>query len=247
VRDLRYAGGAFVYLVLAAGHALILDAPPDHLYRDVVSPADGVAAPIAVLVALLGVAAAARTWRDVDGSGIGERLVAPLARERNAVAAGLVWAAGVLAAYAAALGIVALVDDFDWAQVGVVALWAVAGAVILAAGLLLPRIGLRVGGAVWLGVVTTNLIWFALPTLEDPQRGWAALAVAVPVLAAAYVAGLVQDQSLEAPVGVLLSGVLGAIAAVESRRTAIRPGTRSSAPRRRTGCSRPRSSLAVAI
>jgi predicted membrane protein DUF2339 len=215
VRDLRYAGAGFVYLVLAAGHALILDAPPAHLFRDVADPVDGIAAPIALLVALLGVAAAARTWRDSDGNGLGERLVAPLARGRAAIAAALVWGAGVLAAYSAALGIVGLVDDFEWAHVGVAALWAVAGAAIVAAGLLTGRDDVRAGGAVWLGTVTLYLLWFAPRALEDPQRGWAALAVAVPILAAAYVAGLLRERSLEALLGVPLSGILGAVAAVD--------------------------------
>jgi uncharacterized membrane protein len=214
VRDLRYAGAAFAYLALAALHALVLDTPPDHLYQDVISPADGIAAPIAVLVALLAMAAGARTWRDAAGDGMLERQLAALARHRDAIAAGLVWAAGVLAAYAAALGIVELVDDYGWAHVGVVALWAVAGAAMLVAGALLERVELRLGGAIWLGVVTVHLLWFALPTLEQPQRGWAALAVAVPVLLAAYVAGLVDRRSPEAPVGVVLSGALGAVAAV---------------------------------
>jgi uncharacterized membrane protein len=215
VRDLRYAGGAFVYLVLAAAHALALDAPPDHLYREVANPAGGVAAPVAVLLAFLAVAAAARTWREVDANGVAERLVAPLAPARGRIAAGLVWAAGVLAAYAAALGIVELVDDFDWAHVGVVALWSVAGAAILLVSAALPRGDLRLGGGLWLAAVTAHLALFAIPLLEHPQRGWAALALAVPVLAAAYVVGIADARSLAPALGVPLSAAVSAVAAVE--------------------------------
>jgi hypothetical protein len=214
IRDLRYAGAAFAYLALAALHALVLDAPPEHLFRDVANPADGIAAPIAVLVALLAMAAGARTWRDTEGEGIFERRLAALARNRDAIAAGLVWAAGVLAAYAAALGIVELVTDFGWAQVGVLALWAVAGAAILVAAFVLPRVDLRVGGSLWLAVVIADLMWFALPTLEDPQRAWAALAVAVPVLVAALAVGVLDPRALESPIGVVLSGAFGATTAL---------------------------------
>jgi len=215
VRDLRYAAGALAYLGLAAGHALILDAPPDQLFRDVVSPADGVAAPVAVLVALVAAAAAARTWREVAGPGIVERLVAPLAPARGRIAVGLVWAAGVLAAYSAALGLLELVDDFDWAHVGVVALWSVAGAAVLVVATRRRRVDLLFGGGLWLTAVTVHLVWFDLPLLEHPQRGWAALALAVPVLAGAYVVGLVETRSAVWMLGLPLSAGLGAIAAVE--------------------------------
>ena len=202
-------------IALAAGHALLIDATPEQLYEDVADPAHGIAAPVAVLVALLAVAAATRTWHAVAGRGLVERLVAPLAPARGPLAVGLVWAAGVLAAYSAALGLLALVGDFDWAHVGVAALWAVAGAALLIVSTRLQHPGLRLGGALWLAVIAVHMVWFDLTLLDDPQRGWAALALAVPALAGAYVVGLFETRSPVWVLGVLLSAGMGAIAAVE--------------------------------
>jgi hypothetical protein len=215
VRDLRYGASSLVYVVLAAVHVLLLDAPPDHLYRDVVDPAAGSVAPVALLFAFLAVAAAARRWQEVTGRGIVERVIAPLAPARGHIAMGLAWGAGALAAYSAALGLLQLVDSFDWAHVGVVALWSVAGAAILALSFRLRRLDLLLGGALWLGAVTVHVVRFDLVLLDDPQRAWAALALAVPALAGAYVVGLRVPGSPVWVLGVLLSAGLGAFTAVD--------------------------------
>ena len=216
VRDLRYAGGAFVYLLLAGGHALMLDAPPDHLYTDVLHPADGVAAPIAVLVALLGVAAAARTWRDADGNGIAERLVAPLARERGAIAAG--------------------------ARLGRRRARCVLGRARDRRARRRLRLGPRrrrrpLGGrrrrdprgrggpAAHRPAARRRRLARrrdrAPPLVRAPDARASAARLGgartwpCPSSPPRYVAGLVRERSFEAPVGVLLSGGLGAIAAVQ--------------------------------
>src|SRR5207247_1997165 len=60
------------------------------------------------------------------------------------------WIAGVLAAYAAALGLVQLIG-FGWGHVAVDGVWAAAGLAVLLAGLRLASADLVVGGFCWLG------------------------------------------------------------------------------------------------
>ncbi|MEX2645369.1 MAG: DUF2339 domain-containing protein [Gaiellaceae bacterium] len=209
VRDLRYTVGALAYLALAAGHALFLDAPGDRLYTEHPDPAAGIPALVAALLAAVLVAGASRRWQEEEGR------LAWLAAIRAPLAAGLVWGAAVFGAYTAALGLVELVGDFDWGHLGVIALWAVAGAVILVLGGRLGRVDLLLGGALWLGAVTVQVVLFALPTLEHPARGWATLALAVPALAAGYLVELLEPRSVVAGILPPLSAILGAVAAVE--------------------------------
>ena len=205
IRDLRYGVGSLVYLGLAAGHALFLDAPPEHLFSERFDPADGIPALVAALLAAALMAPAVRGWRD-DG------LLRPLAEIRPLVAAGLTWGAAAFAAYAAALGLVAVVDSFAWAHVGVVALWAVAGAATLVAGTSLDRQDVVTGGSLWLGVATADLAWFVFPELGQPHESWAALALAVPALAAGYTVGILAAGSLVSALFVAFGAGLGAVA-----------------------------------
>jgi uncharacterized membrane protein len=209
VRDLRYGLAGLAYLALAAGHAIFLDAPGNRLYTEHPDPAAGVPALVAALLAAVLVAGASRRWQEQEGR------LAWLVSIRVPLAVGLAWGAAVLGAYAAALGIVELVGDFDWGHVGVAALWAVAGAAILGVGARLGRGDLLLGGALWLGAVTVHVVLFALPTLEHPERGWATLALAVPVLAAGYLVELLDPRSMVAGLLPPLSAVLGAVATAE--------------------------------
>jgi hypothetical protein len=51
IGDVRYQLGSLAYLLLAVGHALVIDTPLRHLFVERAHPAAGVAAPIAVSVA----------------------------------------------------------------------------------------------------------------------------------------------------------------------------------------------------
>jgi hypothetical protein len=182
VLERRFQLASAAYVVLAAAHALAFEAPFTDLYRESGEPAGGIPALLAVVLAALVFADRAAGWRGDEPPRwlAWTAKVAPIAR--------LVALAGaaVGTAYAAGLGALALVEAidppraFDWGHVAVAGLWACIGAAALV-------LGRREAGIAWTGVTLANFLFFDVTALGSDQRGWAAVAVGAPLLAAAYV------------------------------------------------------------
>jgi uncharacterized membrane protein len=218
VGETRYQAGALVYLLLALGHALALDAPLRHLLDESAHPARGVGALAAVVVAALLFGRYGREWKPVTvPSGLIGRFVADafeaFAGLRPVWRAGAFASAAVLALYAAALGVleafVAAGDAFDWGHVAVTALWAAVAAGVFASGLRRPSVALQYAGLVWLGVTLVKLVGHDVASLGPTERGLSALAVA----AAALVTGFLVERALAEEGTTVLGGVLLAASA----------------------------------
>jgi uncharacterized membrane protein len=218
VGETRYQAGALVYLLLALGHALALDAPLRHLLDESAHPARGVGALAAVVVAALLFGRYGREWKPVTvPSGPIGRFVADafeaFAGLRPVWRAGAFASAAVLALYAAALGVleafVAAGDAFDWGHVAVTALWAAVAAGVFASGLRRPSVALQYAGLVWLGVTLVKLVGHDVASLGPTERGLSALAVA----AAALVTGFLVERALAEEGTTVLGGVLLAASA----------------------------------
>ena len=119
IRDIRYQLASFVYLVLAAGHAVLLDAPPRQLFVERPHPAEGVAAVIAAAAAAAVFAERCRHERAEDWF-------------QQVRASQLVlrftwgWLAGVGLLYAASLGLLELPASLAWNQVAVTGIFVAA-------------------------------------------------------------------------------------------------------------------------
>jgi uncharacterized membrane protein len=192
IGETRYHAAALAYLGLAAGHALVVDAPLRDLLEETAHPAAGTGALAAVALAALVFGRYARRWEPVAAVG------GPIARavgDAFATFAELrpVWrvaafsSATVLALYGLGLGILEAFaatgspDAFDWGHVAVTAAWATAAAAVFLAGLRRRRLDLQNAGLVWLAVTLVKLVGFDSGLLET-QRGLSALVVAAAFL-----------------------------------------------------------------
>ncbi len=179
IRDVRYQLASLAYLVLAAGHAVIVDAPPRHLFVEVPHPAQGVAAVIAASLAAAVVAERCRHERRADRFEELRRVQRELR-----FGCGLLAAVGLL--YAASLGLLELPLSFAWDQVAVTGLLVAAPVAALAAGLAHRLRGVELGAAVVLGLAVVKNLAFDVTQLETPQRSWTMLIVAAGLLAAGF-------------------------------------------------------------
>jgi len=158
------------FLMLAAVHTLVDEAPPAALL-------DGVGDLGQALVATLAVGVAA--------------LLAGLLVERRDVSVLLRAAAAVSFVYAASLGIVDLVqgDDVErsqTAQVVLSAFWASVGLVAIVVGLVRDVREIRYGGLVLLGLGVAKLFLYDLSELDQLYRVLSFIAVGLLLLAGAY-------------------------------------------------------------
>ena len=158
------------FLMLAAVHTLVDEAPPAALL-------DGVGDLGQALVATVAVGVAA--------------LLAGLLVERRDVSVLLRAAAAVSFVYAASLGIVDLVqgDDVErsqTAQVVLSAFWASVGLVAIVVGLVRDVREIRYGGLVLLGLGVAKLFLYDLSELDQLYRVLSFIAVGLLLLAGAY-------------------------------------------------------------
>jgi len=158
------------FLMLAAVHTLVDEAPPAALL-------DGVGDLGQALVAIVAVGVAA--------------LLAGLLVERRDVSVLLRAAAAVSFVYAASLGIVDLVqgDDVErsqTAQVVLSAFWASVGLVAIVVGLVRDVREIRYGGLVLLGLGVAKLFLYDLSELDQLYRVLSFIAVGLLLLAGAY-------------------------------------------------------------
>lgn len=181
--------GALSLLALAAGHALLLDVPPDALSGGGVDLADAVVA----LGAVLGVTVI------VARGGIDERLEGILGG-RSKLRAAFAGTAAVLALYLASVALVtAIVSTGDagasaaldlparqLAQVALSALWAVVGVAVLIVGLRGDRAPLRQGALALLVVTIAKVFVFDTAQLDGVERAGSFLALGLLLLSGAF-------------------------------------------------------------
>ncbi len=169
----RLLGGAGAYLGAAAALTLGVVARPDRLWVANDHPAGGVPAVLLTAAAALIVAAFLRRPAD-----------RPL---RTASA----WAVGVLAVYAASLGILGVAElvssasvgtDFQRGHTAVSALWGLLGLALLWLGLTRRGRALRVGGFALLAVAVSKIFLYDLPALSSVTRALSFLAVGAVLL-----------------------------------------------------------------
>jgi uncharacterized membrane protein len=230
IAELRFQVGAFVYLGLALGHALTVEARLDRLFKPNPHPAHGVPS-----IALLAAAAAVAAWYASEPrtepepeEGPLSFLAGPLAELREAqraVRVMLACTAGVLGLYALALTVLELFELgagdvatwFDRGHVAVSAAWALVGLGVVVAGLLRRSRTVTIAGLVWLGVTLLKLGAYDAHELDARLRSWAFLAVGAGVLLAGYAYQLLgrRDEPLDlvaiagslVPLGLALSAV----------------------------------------
>jgi uncharacterized membrane protein len=222
VREPRMQLGALAYLVLAGGHALVVDAPPDSLVDAARHPASGAGALAATVVAALVVMRMSNAeWRDGGERGV-LRFFAPLVaglrahqRELRIAAA---CTAALFAVDAISLVVLELAED-AWTHGGVVAsfhrghvlvtaLWALGG---LATTVLATRRGAQTARLLafgWLGVTALKVAAYEGSQLTGLGFSLSFLTVASALLAAGYLGEVLETRtslSWEGAVAVLAS------------------------------------------
>jgi uncharacterized membrane protein len=225
-QERRFQLGALAYLVLATGHALTVDAPLEHLFVARSHPAAGAISVVATVLAAAIVAFYARSGAEERPAlGILRHLdpfLAALRSSQPALREALLWAAALLATYAASLGILELAavagghstGAFDWGQLPVSVLWALLAAGLLVSGARREWAHLLYGGSVWLGVTLAKSFLFDLGSVSKPAGFYAALGVGVLVLTGGYLFGHERDLTAVSVACALSSAALLVIAAV---------------------------------
>jgi uncharacterized membrane protein len=196
IAEKRYELAAIAYLTGALGHGLLLDAPPTQLFDASARPAEGAVAFVAAALAGAVVAWYARErWRQ------------PIA-----------WVSGLAGLYAGSLGVLGVAERissgpigvaFDWGHVAVVGLWGITALAVLAAGHLLSRRELRIGGLVWLGATLIEVFYYVSQEVEGDPRGWAFLVAGAALLTGALVDRLSERDDLS-----LFSSAAGSVTSI---------------------------------
>jgi uncharacterized membrane protein len=198
VREIRFQAASAVYLLVALGYTLALEAPPRDFFWAAQHPGDGV--PALVLVALAGVvfAVCARheipaeraffSWSEpITLAGLTDALRSWQPAYR---AIGFVGAA-VLGLYALSLGILdaaerfsgaSVATDFQRGHTAVSAVWGAVGLALLTLGLLRRSRGLRFAGFALFGLSLAKLFLYDLTTLSSLARALSFLAVGALLL-----------------------------------------------------------------
>jgi hypothetical protein len=185
VREPRFEVWSVVYVLLALGHVLAIDARPADLLTAGSQSAAGAPAALAVAAAAAICAVFARPWLDaVAGDGVLAELTRRWTTLHRSVRRTTAWGAAAVAVYAASLGTLALFSSYDWGWVAVSGLLTGVGVVFLAVATRRRALGIERGSLVWIGASAAGAVVRSLP-LAHEQRGWTLLVVAVVLLAGA--------------------------------------------------------------
>jgi uncharacterized membrane protein len=234
IAEPRYRLASLAYLTLATVYTLALQAPPSDLYTRVADPAAGVPSLLAVVVAALVFVRYARSWEPVARTGPVSRALVAVAERRRMWRGLTLWLSPLLGVYALSLAVLELVQwlgvrpSFAWGHVAVVAVWAAGATAVLVAGVALARRPLQAGGLVWLGGALLELTLFDVDNLPARPAAYAALALGIGYVAAAYFANVVRrpaprDVAVTTYGGIALSGalVVGAVTELVARGGAL--------------------------
>ena len=219
-RDVRYQIWSAAYVGLALGHVLLIDAIPTHLFAESNHPARGAAAPLALAIGLAIAAFHVRDPGEEPSDRTGpmalQQLLQTIREEQALVRSVAIWLAGVLATYAASLGILGAFASFDWGHVAVAGLWSALGLAILVAGLVRESVQLRIGGLIWLGVSLIGIVGHGEKTVAPTPRAWS-----FAILGAALLVAGIGHQLLQQRLEVLdpVSAALVLVSAILSVRT----------------------------
>jgi uncharacterized membrane protein len=221
-REPRLQLSALLYLGLALGHAILLDAPVSDLLDPVARPAAGLHAVAAVIAASLVAALYCGQLGHAPRQGVFavlRPLLVELRKSQRGLRAVLVWTAAALSLYGAALAILALAQvlgsseelAFARGQILVDALWAATGLAAVWVGTR-RRPDLAAAGWTWLLLTTVKLVLHDVGVLDRPERSLALLAVGGALALAACAA-----RSFDAltAIAVLLSAPLTVAGAVD--------------------------------
>ena len=200
VRDARLQLASLAFLIAAAAHALVIDAPLRQLYVAGADPASGVLAVVAVAAATAVFAAFGRPLPDEGNQrypgllAFLEGAVSGLAgayRERRIAA---LWVAATLSLYAAALTLLALFESdalrggrtvgeaFDWGHVAVRGLLVTTALALVVAAATGWRRHLALGGHALLFVALAHIPRHDVEFLGPDERSWAFVLTAAGLL-----------------------------------------------------------------
>jgi hypothetical protein len=187
IGDVRFQLGSLAYLLLAIGHAVVIDTPPHHLFVERAHAAAGIAGLIAALVAAAVFAErSGGEWPPGQPGGIFRTLFDGLrfVQAELRFASGLV--AGVGAVYASSLGLLELPFAFASNHVAITALMAFVPLGVLVIGLTRQWQLVELGGAVGLVLALLKVLAFDIVHFESPQRPWMMLIVGLALLLAGF-------------------------------------------------------------
>jgi uncharacterized membrane protein len=211
-----YLAGA-AYLVLAIGHLLPYEAPPEDLFHALANPSDALF-PIAYATAGTALFALALrrgrpTFERVLGVTLPSAETWVLGTALTASALALYWASWVVLSIGQ-LWSASVRSGFEPAEAGVTALWGAVALALVVLGILRRRDPVVFAGVGLFGAAVLKLVAFDLAELSRTNAAWAAFALGMLALAMGYAFLLDRRESL--CVAVLMgSAVLAAPAVVE--------------------------------
>jgi uncharacterized membrane protein len=230
VREARLQLAALAYLVLAGGHALVVDAPPDSLFVAARHPASGAAALAAAVAAAYAVARTSGDgWKGEPARGVLrflEPVLAALRTNQRELRLTSLCVAALLAADALSLAVLELFEGvwpdggvtaaFQRGHVAVTMLWSIAGLVAVAVA---ARRRSQAGRAIafaWLALTGLEVAAYDGTQLAGLAFSLSFGAVATALVLAGYLREVLERRtslSWEATVSVLV-GVAYAVAAL---------------------------------
>src|ERR671936_288807 len=226
-REPRFQLTAFAYFALAVVHAIGLDAPPVQWATASMSPGHGVLGAVAAALSAAVIAHFTRGAHRLEAHGVFARLdgvFANLAQEQQKVRVAFASTAGLLAMYAASLGLLHafvrlmphVAHSYEWGHVAVTGMFAAVGVVVLVAGLRRGSRPTELAAVAWLGLALMIHVVYDLDKLTWEPRSYASLEVAAAALAVAVVYQLLKPEltrlSAITVVAALTSPLLGCLA-----------------------------------
>ncbi|HYY65316.1 MAG TPA: DUF2339 domain-containing protein [Gaiellaceae bacterium] len=226
-REPRFQLTAFAYFALAVVHAIGFDAPPVQWATASMSPGHGVLGAVAAALSAAVIAHFTRGAHRLEAHGVFARLdgvFANLAQEQQKVRVAFASTAGLLAMYAASLGLLHafvrlmphVAHSFEWGHVAVTGMFAAVGVVVLVAGLRRGSRPTELAAVAWLGLALMIHAVYDLDKLNWEPRSYASLEVAAAALAVAVVYQLLKPEltrlSAITVVAALTSPLLGCLA-----------------------------------
>jgi uncharacterized membrane protein len=209
-REIRFQFASALFLLVAAGHTLVLEAPPRDFVVAAEHPGNGIPSLVLVVLAAVAFGLCARhevpaerprfSWSEpitLDGF-LGELRSWQAAYRAIAFAA-----AGILGLYALSLGVLELAElvsqasvgtDFQRGHTAVSAVWGAIGLVLLTLGLVVRSRAVRLAGFALFGISLAKLFLYDLAYLSSLARSLSFLAVGALLLLGGFFYQRLSDQ-----------------------------------------------------